>query len=56
MPDQDKIIDEVEKAPIAAKLALLVGILPKTCMSDISPYLSSTVTIDNNNLPYKIVE
>lgn len=54
MPDQDKIIDEVEKAPIAAKLALLVGILPK--MSDCSPYLSSTVTIENNTLPYKIVE
>lgn len=27
MPDQDRIIDDEEKAPIAAKIALLIGLL-----------------------------
>lgn len=57
MPDQDKIIDENEKAPIAAKLALLVGLFPKNYLSDVTPYcFMSEGTVDNPPLPFKVLE
>ncbi|XP_049886004.1 uncharacterized protein LOC126380556 [Pectinophora gossypiella] len=57
MPDQDTIIDDEEKAPIAAKLALLIGLLPRNYLSDVSPYFSSSVgTPDPTTLPFKIIE
>lgn len=42
MPDQDSIVDDEEKAPIAAKIAMLIGLLPRNYLSDISPYLTSS--------------
>lgn len=52
MPDQDTMVDDVEKAPIAAKLALLIGLLPKNYLTDVAPCLSSSVyTIDNPPKP-----
>ncbi|XP_072935321.1 uncharacterized protein [Epargyreus clarus] len=56
MPDQDKIVDDEEKAPIAAKIALLVGLLPRNYLSDMSPYLSASsgdFDSDNAPLPFK---
>ncbi|GBP08267.1 hypothetical protein EVAR_78755_1 [Eumeta japonica] len=55
MPDQDAIIDDEEKAPIAAKLALLVGIMPRNSLSDLTCFNSSN-TIDNFTLPFKPIE
>ncbi|XP_028029682.1 uncharacterized protein C6orf136 [Bombyx mandarina] len=57
MPDQDTIIDDAEKAPIAAKLALLVGLLPRNYLSDVSPYFSSSSgTTDALTQPFKVLE
>ncbi|CAH0699344.1 unnamed protein product [Spodoptera exigua] len=57
MPDQDKIIDDEEKAPIAAKIALLIGLLPRNYLSDVSPYFSSSAgTADTTPLPFKVLE
>lgn len=57
MPDQDTIIDDAEKAPIAAKLALLIGLLPRNYLSDVSPYFSaSSGTADQSPLPFKVLE
>ncbi|KAM3957010.1 uncharacterized protein C6orf136 homolog [Aphomia sociella] len=57
MPDQDTIIDDEEKAPIAAKIALLIGFLPRNYLSDVSPYFSSSSgTADNTPLPFKVLE
>lgn len=57
MPDQDKIIDDAEKAPIAAKIALLIGLLPRNYLSDVSPYFSSSAgTTDTTALPFKVLE
>lgn len=57
MPDQDTIIDDTEKAPIAAKIALLIGLLPRNYLSDVSPYFSSSSgTADNSPLPFKVLE
>lgn len=57
MPDQDTIIDDAEKAPIAAKIALLIGLLPRNYLSDVSPYFSSSSgTADNTPLPFKVLE
>lgn len=55
MPDQDKIIDEAEKAPIAGKIALLIGLVPKSYLSDVSSCLSTSAdgTVDNISLPFK---
>ncbi|XP_030035936.2 uncharacterized protein LOC115451701 isoform X1 [Manduca sexta] len=57
MPDQDTIIDDEEKAPIAAKIALLIGLLPRNYLSDVSPYFSSSSgTVDVTPLPFKVLE
>lgn len=57
MPDQDTIIDDTEKAPIAAKLALLIGIIPRNYLSDVSPYFSASPgTADSTALPFKVLE
>lgn len=57
MPDQDTIIDDEEKAPIAAKIALLIGLLPRNYLSDVSPYFSSSAgTADSTPLPFKVLE
>ncbi|XP_026763998.1 uncharacterized protein LOC113522498 isoform X1 [Galleria mellonella] len=57
MPDQDAIIDDEEKAPIAAKIALLIGLLPRNYLSDVSPYFSSSSgTADKTALPFKVLE
>ncbi|XP_013185347.2 uncharacterized protein LOC106130942 [Amyelois transitella] len=57
MPDQDTIIDDAEKAPIAAKIALLIGLLPRNYLSDVSPYFSSSAgTTDATALPFKVLE
>ncbi|XP_022113041.2 uncharacterized protein LOC110991825 [Pieris rapae] len=57
MPDQDTIIDDEEKAPIAAKLALLVGLIPRNYLSDVTPYFTTSVgTADISPLPYKTLE
>ncbi|CAB3221577.1 unnamed protein product [Arctia plantaginis] len=57
MPDQDTIIDDTEKAPIAAKIALLIGLLPRNYLSDVSPYFTSSPgTADNTPLPFKVLE
>lgn len=57
MPDQDTIIDDTEKAPIAAKIALLIGLLPRNYLSDVSPYFTtSSGTADNTPLPFKVLE
>lgn len=57
MPDQDTIIDDEEKAPIAAKIALLIGLLPRNYLSDVSPYFSSSAgTADTTPLPFKVLE
>ncbi|KAI8437123.1 hypothetical protein MSG28_010473 [Choristoneura fumiferana] len=54
MPDQDTIIDDEEKAPIAAKIALLIGLFPRNYLSDVSPFFTSTPgTTDVTPLPYK---
>ncbi|CAH4035160.1 uncharacterized protein C6orf136 homolog isoform X2 [Pieris brassicae] len=56
MPDQDTIIDDEEKAPIAAKLALLVGLIPRNYLSDVTPYFTTSEgTADISPLPYKIL-
>lgn len=55
MPDQDKIVDDEEKAPIAAKIALLVGLLPRNYLSDMSPYLNASGdSCDSDNAPIPI--
>lgn len=57
MPDQDTIIDDAEKAPIAAKIALLIGLLPRNYLSDVTPYFSSSSgTTDQMPLPFKVLE
>ncbi|CAH0600839.1 unnamed protein product [Chrysodeixis includens] len=57
MPDQDTIIDDEEKAPIAAKIALLIGLLPRNYLSDVSPYFSASAgTADSTPLPFKVLE
>ncbi|KAL0896125.1 hypothetical protein ABMA27_012083 [Loxostege sticticalis] len=57
MPDQDTIIDDEEKAPIAAKIALLIGLLPRNYLSDAAPYFSaSSGTADATTLPFKVLE
>ncbi|CAK1548061.1 unnamed protein product [Leptosia nina] len=57
MPDQDTIIDDEEKAPIAAKLALLVGLIPRNYLSDVTPFFTtSSGTTDTTPLPFKIIE
>ncbi|XP_068628777.1 uncharacterized protein [Battus philenor] len=57
MPDQDTIIDDEEKAPIAAKIALLIGLVPRNYLSDVSPYFSSSSgTADATVLPFKVLE
>lgn len=57
MPDQDTIIDDEEKAPIAAKLALLIGLVPRNYLSDVAPYFSSSSgTADTTPLPFKVLE
>ncbi|XP_053600816.1 uncharacterized protein LOC128669760 [Plodia interpunctella] len=57
MPDQDTIIDDAEKAPIAAKIALLIGLFPRNYLSDVSPYFSSSAgTADTTALPFKVLE
>ncbi|XP_045508818.1 uncharacterized protein LOC123704464 [Colias croceus] len=57
MPDQDTIIDDEEKAPIAAKLALLVGLIPRNYLSDVTPYFTtSSGTTDQTILPFKVLE
>lgn len=57
MPDQDKIVDDEEKAPIAAKIALLIGLIPRNYLSDVSPYFSaSSGTADTTPLPFKVLE
>lgn len=57
MPDQDTIIDDTEKAPIAAKIALLIGLLPRNYLSDVTPYFTtSSGTAENNPLPFKTLE
>ncbi|CAH0405718.1 unnamed protein product [Chilo suppressalis] len=57
MPDQDTIIDDEEKAPIAAKIALLIGLLPRNYLSDVSPFFSSSSgTTDTMPLPFKVLE
>ncbi|XP_063830347.1 uncharacterized protein LOC135079653 [Ostrinia nubilalis] len=57
MPDQDTIIDDEEKAPIAAKIALLIGLLPRNYLSDVAPYFStSSGTADATPLPFKALE
>lgn len=57
MPDQDTIIDDEEKAPIAAKIALLIGLIPRNYLSDVAPYFSaSSGTADTTHLPFKVLE
>ncbi|CAH0722182.1 unnamed protein product, partial [Brenthis ino] len=57
MPDQDKIVDDEEKAPIAAKIALLIGLLPRNYLSDVIPYFTtSSGTSDCTTLPFKVLE
>lgn len=57
MPDQDKIVDDEEKAPIAAKIALLIGLLPRNYLSDVTPYFTtSSGTSDCTTLPFKTLE
>ncbi|CAG9783309.1 unnamed protein product [Diatraea saccharalis] len=57
MPDQDTIIDDEEKAPIAAKIALLIGLLPRNYLSDVSPFFSSSPgTTETTPLPFKVLE
>lgn len=57
MPDQDTIIDDEEKAPIAAKLALLVGLIPRSYLSDVAPYFTTSAgTTDMTPLPFKVLE
>lgn len=57
MPDQDTIIDDEEKAPIAAKIALLIGLIPRNYLSDVTPYFSSSSgTADTTHLPFKVLE
>ncbi|KAL4703766.1 hypothetical protein ACJJTC_002901 [Scirpophaga incertulas] len=57
MPDQDTLIDDEEKAPIAAKIALLIGLLPRNYLSDVLPYFSSSSGIaDTTPLPFKVFE
>ncbi|CAH2242053.1 jg957 [Pararge aegeria aegeria] len=57
MPDQDRIIDDEEKAPIAAKIALLIGLLPRNFLSDASPCFTSTPGIsDCTEIPFKVLE
>ncbi|KAI5631897.1 hypothetical protein NE865_15369 [Phthorimaea operculella] len=57
MPDQDTIIDDEEKAPIAAKIALLIGLLPRNYLSDVSPFFSSSAgTAESTPLPFKVLE
>ncbi|CAH2068202.1 unnamed protein product, partial [Iphiclides podalirius] len=57
MPDQDTIVDDEEKAPIAAKIALLIGLIPRNYLSDVSPYFSSSSgTADTTALPFKVLE
>ncbi|XP_026323648.1 uncharacterized protein LOC113232946 [Hyposmocoma kahamanoa] len=57
MPDQDTIIDDEEKAPIAAKIALLIGLIPRNYLTDVSPYFSSSAgTAEPTTLPFKVLE
>ncbi|XP_061717985.1 uncharacterized protein LOC133525660 [Cydia pomonella] len=57
MPDQDTIIDDEEKAPIAAKIALLIGLIPRNYLSDVSPYFTASPGTDElTALPFKTVE
>ncbi|XP_045761684.1 uncharacterized protein LOC123864944 [Maniola jurtina] len=57
MPDQDRIIDDEEKAPIAAKIALLIGLLPRNYLSDASPYFTSSPgSNDCTQFPFKVLE
>ncbi|XP_047536365.1 uncharacterized protein LOC125070511 [Vanessa atalanta] len=57
MPDQDSIVDDEEKAPIAAKIALLIGLLPRNYLSDVSPYFTtSSGTSDCTSQPFKVLE
>ncbi|CAH2100391.1 unnamed protein product [Euphydryas editha] len=57
MPDQDKIVDDEEKAPIAAKIALLIGLLPRNYLSDVSPYFTTSPgTTDCTAQPFKVLE
>lgn len=57
MPDQDKIVDDEEKAPIAAKIALLIGLLPRNYLSDVTPYFTtSSGTSECTALPFKALE
>ncbi|CAG5035179.1 unnamed protein product [Parnassius apollo] len=57
MPDQDSIIDDEEKAPIAAKIALLIGLIPRNYLSDAAPYFSSSSgTTEATPLPFKVLE
>lgn len=57
MPDQDKIVDDEEKAPIAAKIALLIGLLPRNYLSDVSPYFTTSPgTADCSGQPFKVLE
>ncbi|XP_050356413.1 uncharacterized protein LOC126777445 [Nymphalis io] len=57
MPDQDSIVDDEEKAPIAAKIALLIGLLPRNYLSDVTPYFtSSSGTSDCTSQPFKVLE
>lgn len=57
MPDQDTIIDDTEKAPIAAKIALLIGIIPRNYLSDVTPFFSASPgTADTTPLPFKVLE
>lgn len=56
MPDQDKIIDDEEKAPIAAKIALLIGLLPRNFLSDASPYFTAPDSSEGPQIPFKVLE
>ncbi|XP_041974412.1 uncharacterized protein LOC121729837 isoform X2 [Aricia agestis] len=46
MPDQDTIVDDLEKAPIAAKIALLIGVLPRSYLADGSLFMNSDENVD----------
>lgn len=57
MPDQDKIVDDEEKAPIAAKIALLIGLIPRNYLSDVTPYFTTpSGTSECTTLTFKALE
>lgn len=41
IPDEDSLIDETEKAPLTAKIALLVGLVPRSLISDLTLFFDS---------------